>query len=146
MSMSTGSTSEYSSEINVTPMVDIMLVLLIIFMVVTPLLSSGINVTLPNTSYSDEDEDITKETSIVVSVPEKGQVFVGKEPAQKSQLTDIIRQKIKLIKDEKRQVVYIKGGTQVEYGEIVDVVQAVQKANVKKIGLVTEKKKDKKAA
>ncbi|MBX7219700.1 MAG: biopolymer transporter ExbD [Blastocatellia bacterium] len=141
MSMSVGGSSEYSSDINVTPMVDIMLVLLIIFMVVTPLLSSGINVVLPTTENSQEDEAITKETSVIVSVPERNQFYIGKEMVDRSKLSDLIKQKMKDKKNEDK-VVYIKGGHLVDYGEIVDTITAVRNAGIDRIGLVTEKKKD----
>lgn len=143
MSMSVGGSSEYSSEINVTPMVDIMLVLLIIFMVVTPLLSSGINVVLPTTEHSQEDEAITKETSVIVSIPERNQFYIGKELVDRSKLSDLIKQKMKDKKNEDK-VVYIKGGHLVDYGEIVDTITAVRNAGIDRIGLVTEKKKDSK--
>ena len=71
MGASIGGTSEYNSEINVTPMVDVMLVLLIIFMIVTPLLQQGVTVNIPKETMSpDEDGDITKDTSVVISIPD----------------------------------------------------------------------------
>src|SRR5687768_14840878 len=75
-----GGTSEYNSEINVTPMVDVMLVLLIIFMIVTPLLQSGVTVNIPrDLNAPDEDGDITKDTSVVISIPDNNNFYVGKE-------------------------------------------------------------------
>ena len=74
-----GGSSGLQSEINVTPMVDIMLVLLIIFMVVTPLLQHGITVALPqNTLNPDEDPRIIKESSVVISIPANGEYYLGK--------------------------------------------------------------------
>jgi len=79
MGMSGGGSSGFASEINVTPMVDIMLVLLIIFMVVTPLLQHGITVALPqNTLNPDEDPRIIKESSVVISIPANGEYYLGK--------------------------------------------------------------------
>ncbi len=73
------SSGGFQSEINVTPMVDIMLVLLIIFMVVTPLLQHGITVALPqNTLNPDEDPRIIKESSVVISIPNNGEYYLGK--------------------------------------------------------------------
>lgn len=75
MSMQVGGADEYNSDINVTPMVDIMLVLLIIFMIVTPLLQSGVTVNLPRDMISpDEDPDIAKESSVVVAIDRKSVV------------------------------------------------------------------------
>jgi biopolymer transport protein ExbD len=75
-----GGSSGMQSEINVTPMVDIMLVLLIIFMVVTPFLQQGITVALPkNMNNPDVDPNIIKESSIVISIPADGQYYLGKK-------------------------------------------------------------------
>src|SRR5687767_16017506 len=75
-----GGAGGFQSEINVTPMVDIMLVLLIIFMVVTPLLQHGITVALPqNTANPEEDPRIIKESSIVISIPNNGEYYLGKQ-------------------------------------------------------------------
>ena len=75
------------SEINVTPMVDIMLVLLIIFMVVTPFLQQGITVALPkNMNNPDVDPNIIKESSIVISIPNDGEYYLGKKKVRKKQL------------------------------------------------------------
>ena len=77
------------SEINVTPMVDIMLVLLIIFMVVTPFLQQGITVALPkNMTNPDVDPNIIKESSIVISIPNDGEYYLGKQTIAREQLTE----------------------------------------------------------
>src|SRR5215207_814236 len=97
MSMSGGGgPGSLQSEINVTPMVDIMLVLLIIFMVVTPFLQQGITVALPkNLNNPDVDPNIIKESSIVVSVPNDGEYYVGKQRLQKEQLTEKVDSMLK---------------------------------------------------
>ncbi|MEP7274176.1 MAG: biopolymer transporter ExbD, partial [Acidobacteriota bacterium] len=74
-----GGSSNLQSEINVTPMVDIMLVLLIIFMVVTPLLQQGVTVTLPQGDNPVEDAGINKDTAIVVAIPAAGQYYIGRD-------------------------------------------------------------------
>ena len=143
MGMSTGGT-DLQSEINVTPMVDIMLVLLIIFMVVTPLLQSGVTVTLPRGTNPDEDPNITKETSVVVAIPNAGEYFIGRDQVKgKDALVARIKQSMAALKPSDPHVVYIKGGVNVPYGEIVNVVDAIRDANIEQIGLVAEKKKDK---
>jgi biopolymer transport protein ExbD/biopolymer transport protein TolR len=74
-----GGASEYNSDINVTPMVDVMLVLLIIFMIVTPLLQQGVSVNLPKEMLSpDPDPDIAKDTSVIVAIPDNNNFFIGK--------------------------------------------------------------------
>ena len=143
MSMSTGGGSGgLQSEINVTPMVDIMLVLLIIFMVVTPFLQQGITVALPkNLENPDVDPNIIKESSIVISIPENGQYFLGKIPVPQEQLAEKVDTMLKGIKNEQDRIVYIKSGVGVNYGDVVNVINEVRKLGVDKIGLVADKKK-----
>jgi biopolymer transport protein TolR len=131
------------SEINVTPMVDIMLVLLIIFMVVTPFLQQGITVALPkNMTNPDIDPNIIKESSIVISVPNDGEYYLGKIRVPKEQLAEKVDTMLnnKNRKDEDR-IVYIKSGVGVSYGDVVNVINEVRKLGVDKIGLVADKKK-----
>lgn len=143
MSMSTGGGGGgLQSEINVTPMVDIMLVLLIIFMVVTPFLQQGITVALPkNLTNPDVDPNIIKESSIVISIPSDGQYYLGKVAVQKEQLTDKVDSMLQKIKNENDRIVYIKSGVGVSYGDVVNVINEVRKLGVDKIGLVADKKK-----
>jgi biopolymer transport protein TolR len=130
------------SEINVTPMVDIMLVLLIIFMVVTPFLQQGITVALPkNLNNPDVDPNIIKESSIVISIPNDGQYYLGKIPVAKEQLTEKVDSMLQKIKNEQDRIVYIKSGVGVSYGDVVNVINEVRKLGVDKIGLVADKKK-----
>ena len=81
MGMAVGGTDEYNSEINVTPMVDVMLVLLIIFMIVTPLLQQGVSVNLPREMNSpDEDQDNAKEDAVIIAIPDNSNFYIGKNP------------------------------------------------------------------
>ena len=130
------------SEINVTPMVDIMLVLLIIFMVVTPFLQQGITVAIPREMRNpDVDPRIIKESSVVISVPNDGQYYLGKTLVSKADLADKVDRMLKNIKVEEDKIVYIKSGVNVSYGEVVGVINEVRKLGVDKIGLVADKKK-----
>src|ERR1043165_2963755 len=95
MGMSAGGGSGLTSDINVTPMVDIMLVLLIIFMVITPMLQSGVSVALPRDMRNpDEDKNIIKETSVVVAITEDGDLYLGKKEIDKDALKAEIDQKM----------------------------------------------------
>ena len=142
MGMSGGGGGGLQSEINVTPMVDIMLVLLIIFMVVTPFLQQGITVNLPkNMTNPDVDQNIIKESSIVISIPNDGQYYLGKQPVAREQLTDKVDTMLKNIKNDQDRIVYIKSGIGVSYGDVVNVINEVRKLGVDKIGLVADKKK-----
>ena len=147
-----GGAGGLQSEINVTPMVDIMLVLLIIFMVVTPFLQQGVTVPIPREMMNpDEDPDINKETSVIVSVvcrppdapqctPETTEVYLGKK---KVNLEDMKSQVEKALqnKEGKERIVYVKSGVNVNYGEVVRVINAVREKGIDKIGLVADKKK-----
>ena len=137
-----GAQGGVQSEINVTPMVDIMLVLLIIFMVVTPFLQQGITVALPkNMSNPDVDPNIIKESSIVISIPNDGEYYLGKIRVQKEQVSEKVDSMLKNIKNDQDRIVYIKSGVGVSYGDVVNVINEVRKLGVDKIGLVADKKK-----
>ena len=142
MAMGSGGTSDVNADINVTPMVDIMLVLLIIFMVVTPLLQSGVNLTLPKGKAPEEDPDITKDTAVVISIPSNGVYYVGRDPVRKELLVDKIKTRMKAAeKPGVEPIVYIKGDVTVQYGEVVDIVNLIRDSGYGKIGLVSDKKK-----
>jgi biopolymer transport protein ExbD/biopolymer transport protein TolR len=137
--MGTGGGSQLNSEINVTPMVDIMLVMLIIFMVVTPLLQDSVNVVIPRANTPDEEGDITTERAVVVSVPFAGAYYVNRDPISKDDLVKTIETRMKLRRPDEPPVVYIRGGVGVPYGDVVDVINAVRDAGYLQIGLVADR-------
>jgi biopolymer transport protein ExbD/biopolymer transport protein TolR len=142
MGMAAGGSSGLNSEINVTPMVDIMLVLLIIFMVVTPMLQHGVTVNLPkDLNNPEEDQRIIKDNSIVIAIPENDTYYLGKDKVTKEQLKDKVEKMLGLIKKEEDKVVYIKSGVGVNYGDVVNAINEVRALGVDKIGLVADKKK-----
>src|SRR5438477_1324751 len=129
------------SEINVTPMVDVMLVLLIIFMVVTPFLQQGIQVAIPREMRNpDEDQAINKESAVIISIPKDGDYYLGKKKVNIDDLKSSV-EKALANKKEEDKIVYIKSGVEVSYGEVVKVINAVREKGVDKIGLVADKKK-----
>jgi len=141
MGMQGGSGGGLQSEINVTPMVDVMLVLLIIFMVVTPFLQKDVSVAIPrDMNYAEEDLVINREDSVIISIPKDGDYYLGKN---KVNLDDLKTQVEKALQNKKEEdkVVYIKSGIEVSYGEVVKVINAVREKGVDKIGLVADKKK-----
>lgn len=141
MAVSVGGSSEYNSEINVTPMVDVMLVLLIIFMIVTPLLQQGVSVNLPRDMVSpDEDGDIAKDTSVIVAIPDNSNFYIGKEQYPIDALGDVIKRRMEGKTPEKR-IVYIKSGVDVDYGRVVEAIDTIRKQDIDKIGLVADRKK-----
>ncbi|HXG83856.1 MAG TPA: biopolymer transporter ExbD [Pyrinomonadaceae bacterium] len=136
-----GGSDEYNSEINVTPMVDVMLVLLIIFMIVTPLLQQGVSVNLPRDMNSpDQDPEITKDTSVIVAIPDNNNFYVGKDQYPISTLGEKIS-KLMENKTPDKRIVYIKSGVDVDYGKVVEAIDTIRKQDIDKIGLIADKKK-----
>ena len=146
MGMSVGGADEYNSEINVTPMVDVMLVLLIIFMIVTPLLQQGVSVNLPREMNSpDEDENIAKEDAVIVAIPDNNNFYIGKNPYPLEELGEKIKNLMKDKAPDKR-IVYIKSGVEVDYGTVVKAIDQVRKQDIDKVGLVADRKKGAKSS
>lgn len=142
MGMTGGGSGGMQSDINVTPMVDIMLVLLIIFMVVTPMLQHGITVTLPqNLLNPEEDQKIIKETSVVISIPNNGEYYLGKVKLSQDEIKTKVGPMLEKMKTDEDRIVYIKSGVNVSYGDVVNVINEVRALGVDKIGLVADKKK-----
>lgn len=141
MAVQVGGTGEYNSAINVTPMVDVMLVLLIIFMIVTPLLQQGVSVNLPRDMISpDEDADIAKDTSVIIAIPDNSNFYIGKEQFPIDALGDVIKRRMEGKTPDKR-IVYIKSGVDVDYGRVVQAIETIRRQDIDKIGLVADKKK-----
>lgn len=129
-----------TSEINVTPMADVMLVLLIIFMLTTPLLQPGITVNLPKGHNPVEDPGIDSENAVIVAVARDSKIYLGKSPVSKNDLVAKLNEKMS--KPGSSKVMFIKGDTGVAYESVVEVVNMCRGAGVEKIGLITEKLKE----
>jgi biopolymer transport protein ExbD/biopolymer transport protein TolR len=130
--------SKINSNINVTPMVDVMLVLLIIFMVVTPMLQHGMNVAMAETTNPVNMPDADKEDAILIAVMSDGKVFLGTQQVTPDQLAQKVRDKLASRTDKR---VYIKSDARARYGVVVDVVDNVRSAGVDQVGLLTEQRK-----
>ncbi len=120
------------SEINVTPFVDVMLVLLIIFMVTAPLLTSGIKINLPESSSVLKNE---KKDPVTVSINSIGEIFIQKKKFSKDQL---IKKLTLLKKNNKNLKIYIKGDKKLDYGRVMDLMNLINKSGFKKVALVTK--------
>src|SRR5215472_16364308 len=130
--------SKVSSEINVTPMVDVMLVLLIIFMVVTPMLQKGISVDMAKVNNPEQMPDADKEDALLVSITRDGKVYFGSEQMPVDTLTGKVKDRL-ANKPDKR--VYVKADMRARYGSVVQVVDAVRAAGVDDLGLLTDQRK-----
>lgn len=124
------------SEMNVVPYIDVMLVLLIIFMMTSPLLTEGVKVELPKTQAA-EPLSTEKGEIIIVTIKANGEIFLADTDyaVPKHALVEQIRT---LAKANKDPLVYIKGDTQVVYGEVVEVMDFLRKAGIQKVSLVTQ--------
>ena len=127
-----------NSTINVTPMVDVMLVLLIIFMVVTPMLQKGVSVDLAKTDNPKALPDADKEDALVVAVMKDGKIFFDTDQVTVDQLTIKVRDKVTNRTDKR---VYIKADARARYGVVVDAVDSIRSAGVDQLGLLTEQRK-----
>ena len=125
----------YNSDINVTPMVDVMLVLLIIFMVITPMLQKGVNVEMAKTKNPIAMEDADKEDAVLVAVMADGKVYFETQMVSPSELTSKVLEKLSNRTDKK---VYIRADGRAHYGSVVEVVDDVRAAGVDQVGLLTE--------
>jgi biopolymer transport protein ExbD len=118
-------------EINVTPLVDVVLVLLLVFMVTAPMMSRGIDVTLP---VADQPQ-VDPEDRITVSVNAKRQVFVGDQPVNIVLLEDRLRG---MMEGRGAKIVYLRADEALRYGDVIMVVDTIRKAGVEQIGFAYE--------
>jgi biopolymer transport protein TolR len=130
--------AKVNSDINVTPMVDVMLVLLIIFMVITPMLQHGVSVDMAQVNNPEQMPDADKEDALLVAVMRDGKVYFGNDKIEPDQLTAKIKDRL-INKTDKR--VYVKADARARYKSVVDVVDNVRSAGVDQLGLLTEQKK-----
>jgi len=135
MGLSTNSSSSRQpmSEINVTPFVDVMLVLLIIFMVTAPMMQQGVDVNLPQTSSTGA---ITMdEKDVVVTIDAQKNIFVGEKKINQDQLKDVLDA---VFDSKENRVAYLRSDQKVDYGFVVEVMGALKNAGVEHVGLATE--------
>jgi biopolymer transport protein TolR len=131
--------SKVNSDINVTPMVDVMLVLLIIFMVVTPMLQKGASVDMAKTENPVAMKDADKEDAILIAITKDGKLYLGANQVQPDQITSLVTDKLAKKNGDKR--VFVKADAHAKYGDVVDVVDDVRSAGVDDLGLLTEQRK-----
>lgn len=120
------------SDINVTPMVDVMLVLLIVFMVAAPLMTVGVPIDLPETQAKQLN---TESKPITVSVTPDGQVFIADQPVA---IEDLVTQVAALAVNGTEERIYVRGDTTANYGAVMRVMGALSGAGYSKIGLITD--------
>ena len=121
------------SEINVTPLVDVMLVLLVIFMITAPMMHRGIEVALPR---ADADNLPTRvEDPLVVSINRDGVVYLGNTPIHRTQLVERLTPVLEARQDKS---VFLKGDRDVPYGSVIEVLDTLRRGGIEHIGMITE--------
>ncbi len=132
MSSGKGGGRTTMSEINVTPMVDVMLVLLIIFMVTTPLIQQGVKVNLPETKAAAVEASDKK---LVLSIDLSKKVYIGEEEVTLDTLEEKLRTNAKA---QKEKEIYLHADTELPYGVVVDVMAKAQRAGITNVGMITD--------
>jgi biopolymer transport protein TolR len=122
------------ADINVTPLVDVMLVLLIIFMIAAPMLHQGIEVALPRAQA--KNLPLKVEDPIVLSINRDGLVYIRETPVQTADLVDRLKAQLQARPDD---TVFLKGDRDAPYGRIVDVLDILQRGGIQHVGMVTER-------
>jgi biopolymer transport protein TolR len=128
----TGNTDRLMSDINVTPFVDVMLVLLIVFMVAAPMMIEGVDVSLPQATSQPL---ATEQEQLIVSVNQNGDIFLNDYQVQ---LTELKEKLDLIIKGQSDREVYLRADKEIPYGVVVRVMSEIKDAGVEKLGMVTE--------
>jgi biopolymer transport protein TolR len=121
------------SEINVTPLVDVMLVLLVIFMITAPMLHQGIEVALPRAETENLPTNV--EDPLILSVNRDGLVYLKEDPIHDTQLVDRL---LPVVESRSDKSVFLKGDKDVPYGRIVEILDLLRKGGIERIGMITE--------
>jgi biopolymer transport protein TolR len=133
MAMQMGGSGGVKSDINVTPLVDVMLVLLIIMMIVAPLLQQGVAVTLPIATNTSEKPETQEQTVVAITADKR--FFVN---AVQVQQNDLARRIETLLEEKKEKIVIIKADVDVEYGAVMEAMDTLRAAGIEDMGLITE--------
>ena len=123
-------------DINVTPMVDVMLVLLIIFMVITPMLSKGVSVDMVRTRNHIAMDEADREDALVVAVTRDGNVFLGRTKIEADQLGVQVKD---VLENRIDKTVYVKSDERARYERVVEVINILRAGGCDQVGLITEK-------
>ena len=129
--------AKVNSNINVTPMVDVMLVLLIIFMVITPMLQNKVQVDMAKVDNPTQMPDADKEDAIVVAVTRDGSVYLGQDRTALGELGGKVRDKLA---DKPGKTIYVRADARAQFRAVEDAIDAVRTAGVEEVGLLTQKR------
>jgi biopolymer transport protein TolR len=130
-----GAKGGVKSDINVTPLVDVMLVLLIIMMLIAPMLQQGVNVKLPKADNSAAKPENSEQT--VLAIAANGSTYLNAKPVQEAELTTRINE---LLENKREKVVLIRADEDAQYGAVMNAMDQLRQAGVEDIGLITDPK------
>ena len=133
MAMNLGGSGGIKSDINVTPLVDVMLVLLIIMMIVAPLLQQGVSVKLPVATNTTEKPDTQEQT--VLAIDSNRRLYLNAVPVLKD---DLQRRVTEILENKKDRIVIIKADEDVEYSAVMDAMDALRASGIEDMGLITD--------
>jgi TolR protein len=131
-----GAKGGVKADINVTPLVDVMLVLLIIMMLVAPMLQQGVSVKLPTASNTTDKPETQEQT--VVAVSKDGSFYLNAKPISEN---DMVTRLNEILENKKEKVVLIKADEEANYSSVMSVMDQLRNAGIEDIGLITERKK-----
>ncbi len=129
-----GARGGLKGDINVTPLVDVMLVLLIIMMVIAPMLQQGVPVELPVAVNSTDKPDTSDQT--IVNIDRQGELYVNSLPVTEAQVVDRVKA---ALEGKKEHIVYLKGDKETQYGQIMKMMDALRSAQIESVALITER-------
>jgi len=142
MGISSNNNNRLLSEINVTPFVDVMLVLLVIFMITAPILYQGVDVNLPKAS--SEPIPSKSQKNIIVTVNKEGKIYIEKEELTLRELKVRVKTLVRESgKQPGEQEIYLRADKEVPYGIVMEVMSKIRSGGIEKIGLITEPLEDK---
>ena len=136
MSMSVGGSGGPKSEINMTPMIDVLLVLIIIFMVITPLTPKGLEALVPQPPPPNQQQREADQRTVVISINADKSMLINTEPVTEESLGKRLEE---IFKTRAERVVFVKGAPSLEFGPVARVIDAAHGAGIDKVGLMTAK-------
>lgn len=121
------------AEINVTPFVDVMLVLLVVFMITAPLLTAGVDINLPRSDANPITDDDNKPMEITLT--REGKLFIGETEVQRNRLIDLLTA---MTNNDPERRIFIRGDQALNYGQVMDILGALNKAGFRRVALLSE--------
>jgi biopolymer transport protein TolR len=131
--------AKVNSNINVTPMVDVMLVLLIVFMVITPMLQNKVNIELAKVTDPTNMPDADKEDSVVVAITRDNKVYLGQNQVS---MADLGAKVADMLQNKTEKQIFMRADARSQYGTVMDAIDDVRAAGVDQVGLLTDRRQD----